>query len=376
MKFGYLLSLTSLLLCVACGGGSGSETHTVPVKPPVASPPPSAPAVSRVVPMLLQGSYAPYEVGGYVLTSLSFETGAYTDLAERSCQGRVSFAQNKATGKTEIHCAESGSAFHLDTEKLELTPVVALPKSPSFAANVACADDGTCYYGLGNYNFAALPSNAALCVVGRDDRLIERLVFPDYVENAVPVKIGMIRDGAGKEKLIAVTETYAGEVVIHRFDVATRRFEAYARFSIDQTAVAIGDSSIVLGVHRGIDSNAYDAIVVDPATLALKGTLRTSLVTPGIPSIRAIMISRDAIFLAGGYEFEGYGVWRFDSQTFSRLATAIEPSLPFSGAYDSERKSLWVARETGIEELDEVSLEPRSVHPRTLPGGDMFLVPR
>ena len=365
---------------VGSGGGEYEPSSAVaPVEIVYVVPEEVLAPPAPVVPMLLQGTYAPFEIAGYALTSLSVTTGTFTDLAALPCWGGVSYALNKKTGLVEIYCP-NGTTYRLNTATLQLQPGAAIPKGTPFFTSAASAEDGTSFFGYGNYNFHWLPSNATLHVVRADGAAERTIPFPDYRDNRVPIKMKVVRTQAGVEKLIAVTQGYNwDDVAIHRFDVLTRRFEGACTLRATKVSVDIGQQFVVLTLRRGVSQNEQDALVIDSQTCATRASLRIPIDEMGIPIARFAVQTDEAIYLGGGSDrtpFAGpYGVWKFDAQTYQNTSHLPTTSYVFAGAYSKSMRRLWVATQGNmILEIDPSTMTKVGEFSKPLFGGDMFFV--
>ncbi len=374
-KFVYFSSIAITALLSACGGGGTDSPQQVVVQQGSVQQAEVSPLAAKVVPTLLQGTYAGYETAGYAITSLSQATGAFKDLAEKTCSGAVSYAQNKKSGLVETYCV-NGATYRLNTATLEVLPGAAIPKGKPFLPSLACADDGTCFFGRGNYNYPNLPSSAAMYVVGASGALEDTIQFPDFANNRLPVKMGVVRH-AGVEKLVAVSQGYDhDDIGVHVFDVSARKWESLCSLKAAQVSVNIG-ADVVLTLRRGLSATESDAIVVDVHTCAIKATLRIPVEEKGIPIARFAVQADDAIYLGGGSErTEGagpFGVWKFDATTHQNTGYLQTASYVFAGTYAKSTRKLWVATSGNmILEVDPVTMTKAREFAKPLFGGDMF----
>ena len=331
-----------------------------------------------VVPMLLMGTYAPYETAGYAVTSLNTTTGAFRDLAEKTCAGGVAYAQNKKTGLALFAC-QTGATYSLNSGTLELRLVVKIPTGAIYLPTLACTDDGTCFIGRGNYSRPGQPSTAALVVLSGNGSVLETMALPDRGENRVPLKMRVIRNDSGKEKLVVVTQGYShDDIGVHTLDVETRKWQSLCSIKAEQVSVGIG-KDVVLTLRRGLSADEPDALVVDASTCAIKGSPRIPIDEMGIPIARFAVQTDEAIYLGGGSErtqdVGPFGVWKFDATTYQNTGHLQTPDYVFAGTYAKSTGKLWVAtRGSLIFEIDTNTMTKVREFSKPLFGGDMFYV--
>ena len=375
-----LVAILTLASLGACGGGGAEpQAPQAVIAPTILQQPQTTITKARVVPTLLHGAYAEFEVAGNPLRSFQLTAGAFTDIAEKTCSGGTSYAQNKQTGLLEIYCL-NGSTFRYNTETRVLAPGAAIPKSKPYLPSSACADDGTCFFGDGYYLTAHFPSVARVHMVDVYGNFIDTREFPDENQMRVPRKMGVVRLSNGRETLVAVSVGFvSNDIAIHRFDVATKKFVGTAcTIKAEQESIDIGQKYVVLTLRRGVTGNESDALVIDPETCTTMATPRIPVDTVGVPIAHFAVQSDDAIYLGGGSEWTTpagpFGVWKFDIKSFQNTGFLPTTSHVFAGVFEKGRGKLWVATKGNeVLEVDAATMATTRIVSEPLYGGDMFL---